>query len=328
MSANQDLLDSEVRRQIFLQRHSTMLVGEERRRIEQLAAELELAIKKRPEEFPLWEYGPLLRELEEILARYEISLIDSMTGTVESVAESEVSFQQRLLDSLTGVGPVVAAITAQSVLTALLFLPSARGIRAYTPEQLIQHYIRRKSEDINKIISAGLARGLSTTQIAALVRRQMDGIGTDQYSAVTKTIITHTADVARRGVVLANRNLFSGEEWVSVLDEHTTAICRGRDGDIYPIDSGPRPPAHYGCRSLRVPLLKNGKSRKGETYRQWLKRQPEKVQDEVLGKTKAKLFRDGGLELKSFVDELGREYTLDELEALNPLAFERASITQ
>ncbi len=62
------------------------------------------------------------------------------------------------------------------------------------------------------------------------------------------------------------------------------------------------------------------------TYPQWLKKQPVDFQEDVLGKTKAKLFRDGGLEVDAFVDHQGRTLTLDQLSKLNPNAFIRAGL--
>jgi len=62
------------------------------------------------------------------------------------------------------------------------------------------------------------------------------------------------------------------------------------------------------------------------TYQQWLKRQPSDFQEEVLGKTKAKLFRDGGLTLDRFVDRRGNELNLAELSRKDPTAFVDAGL--
>ena len=43
--------------------------------------------------------------------------------------------------------------------------------------------------------------------------------------------------------------------WVSVLDARTSDICINLDGSIFAIDEGPRPPAHFNCRSIVVPLF-------------------------------------------------------------------------
>jgi len=49
------------------------------------------------------------------------------------------------------------------------------------------------------------------------------------------------------------------------------------------------------------------------TYPQWLRRQPKAFQDEVLGKARAKLFRDGKLPIDRFIDDRGNTLTLAEL---------------
>lgn len=62
------------------------------------------------------------------------------------------------------------------------------------------------------------------------------------------------------------------------------------------------------------------------TYQDFLKRQPAAFQDEVLGKTKGKLFREGGLTVDQFVDRAGNELTLAQLAASKPEAFVRAGL--
>ena len=50
------------------------------------------------------------------------------------------------------------------------------------------------------------------------------------------------------------------------------------------------------------------------------------MQDEVLGKTKATLFRKGGMEIGDFVDTRGNVYNLDQLRARDAAAFARAGL--
>lgn len=68
-----------------------------------------------------------------------------------------------------------------------------------------------------------------------------------------------------------------------------------------------------------VPTAKN-------TYQAWLSKQSKEFQDDVLGKTKGKLFRDGGLELTKFVNRNGDELTLRELAAKHAEAFKAAGL--
>lgn len=62
------------------------------------------------------------------------------------------------------------------------------------------------------------------------------------------------------------------------------------------------------------------------SYQQWLKGQSTEFQEDVLGKTKAKLFREGGLDLPKFVNRRGDELTLPQLARRDAAAFRRAGL--
>lgn len=135
---------------------------------------------------------------------------------------------------------------------------------------------------------------------------------------------------------------------MSTLDSKTSRICIARSGLEYnkdhrpvghslPYLGGPGR-AHWQCRSSGLRLLKGQTKFSGTqssadgyvdanmTYGAWLKTQPAGVQDDVLGKARGKLFRDGGLDIQGFTNDRGRWLTLDELEVRNRAAFERAGI--
>lgn len=61
-------------------------------------------------------------------------------------------------------------------------------------------------------------------------------------------------------------------------------------------------------------------------YEDFMRRQSATFQDEWLGKTKGALFRRGGLSLDEFVDEVGNEFTTDQLLARHRSAFIRAGL--
>lgn len=132
---------------------------------------------------------------------------------------------------------------------------------------------------------------------------------------------------------------------VSELIVHNTPICQSRDGKVYPVDSGPRPPAHIRCRSTTAPVLKSwkelglaerdippgtrasmdGQVPEAETYQTWLKKKSPAFQDDVLGPTRGKLFREG-MSLDRFVDQSGKEYTLKQLRSKDATLFRKAGI--
>jgi SPP1 gp7 family putative phage head morphogenesis protein len=62
------------------------------------------------------------------------------------------------------------------------------------------------------------------------------------------------------------------------------------------------------------------------TYQEWLETQAPAIQDDILGKTKGKLFRDGGLTLDKYVGRNGDELTLHELAQTQAKAFRAAGL--
>lgn len=63
------------------------------------------------------------------------------------------------------------------------------------------------------------------------------------------------------------------------------------------------------------------------TYQQFLARQSREFQEDVLGKRRAQLFRDGGLSVDRFVDQrTGRNFTLAQLARREAAAFRRAGL--
>lgn len=61
-------------------------------------------------------------------------------------------------------------------------------------------------------------------------------------------------------------------------------------------------------------------------YGTWLKRQSRGFQDDVLGKTKGRLFRKGGLKLDKFVNRAGDEIPLSQLARTDAAAFRAAGL--
>lgn len=171
--------------------------------------------------------------------------------------------------------------------------------------------------------------------------------------AVIKTTVQHASNAARALVYLTNTSpvdtadggyLLIGYRWISVLDDRTTPMCRSLDGQVFRVGEGPLPPLHMLCRSTTMPefensvqLLENstrpsmfGPVRGSLTYYQWLSLQPAWFQDRVLGPTRGKLFRDGGLSAEEFARlNLGRTFeplTLEEMRRRWPEIFEQAGL--
>lgn len=199
------------------------------------------------------------------------------------------------------------------------------------------------ASNIERQINIGIAQSESLDEIVRRVRGTKaanfeDGVlQTTRRNAagIVRTAISHTSAQAREMSYEANSDIIDSVLWVSTLDGRTTLTCIALDGQTFKINEGPRPPAHWACRSSTAPVLKSWKelgfsfdelsdgtraSMNGEvpgamTYGEWLARQPASFQDHVLGPARAKLFRSGSLTVKDFVDSKWEPLTLQQLIA-------------
>ena len=232
----------------------------------------------------------------------------------------------------------IASPTAEQLFAAVNSRPFEGNI-------LKEYYDRLPAtimEPVQRTLAQGFVEGRTTPQIIRDLRgtraaKYTDGILQQPRRSIEKlvrTAVNHTATTAREEVYKNNEDLISAVRWVSTLDMRTSEICMGLDGQVFEPGVGPRPPAHWNCRSSTTPVVKSWKelgfnidelppgtraSMDGqvpatETYQTWLAGQSAAVQDEALGPERAALFRDG-MTVDRFTAD-GRTLTLDELEAI------------
>lgn len=120
-----------------------------------------------------------------------------------------------------------------------------------------------------------------------------------QASAIIETSFSHVDQIVAQALLSA---LFSHYKWVSIMDGHTTTVCRERDNKVFRYGEGPVPPAHYRCRSVTVPLASILDDFDPPTLYAWLKAQPDAVQVEFLGDEAAALLNAGKLSAKDFAN--------------------------
>lgn len=341
--------DALIRRQLFIQRFA----GGRSREAQQLLADMLSTVQARllrePTEFQAGRVSRLLDDVAIITTRDLSELSADVTDTVTAFAADDVAFYERVVQRGASVQLSTPAIgqVEQAVLNTGMDAPI--GPKTVTIGEALGQFEKKKASEVQRTINDGILAGRTTPQVAAdvgaLTSRQRA-----QVNALTRTVINHASNQAHKSFNRENANILKGEEWVATLDIRTTLICGGRDGRIFPVGRGPYPPAHWSCRSVRVPVVKDefnigdlsadrpskgaegAEQVTGETrFDGWLRRQPASFQDEYFaqfpdGAEKAALFRRGGLDIQQFRDETGRDYTLEQLRALEPLAFDKANI--
>ena len=178
----------------------------------------------------------------------------------------------------------------------------------------------------------------------------------NDIESMVRTAISHVAQGARDQFYAANDDLIAGLKWLSTLDTSTSDPCRIRDSKAYTKDFEPVGHSipwlagpgrlHFGCRSTSTPIITtwqelgltpeeigeadrasmDGQVPESVSYGDWLKNQSAARQDEVLGPTRGKLLRDGGLTMDKFYNNKGAYLDLDELRERDARAFEKAGI--
>jgi SPP1 gp7 family putative phage head morphogenesis protein len=214
-----------------------------------------------------------------------------------------------------------------------------------------------QAEQFSQVVRNGLLTGETTPSIAKrlignlqfgeeakTVRQlvaaggQATSVADNQVMALVRTSINQVANTASQQVYEANQDITKKYRYVATLDSRTSSICAALDGREFEYGKGPMPPQHFNCRSTTVPIIDpdilppstiakrasaDGPVPINTSYGQWLKDQPLKTQQDVLGPGKvpyfnrlaekygardamAKLVRDDGSELT--LDQLRKRY--------------------
>lgn len=337
-TVNEAILDGNIRHMVWLERYKSgtvrKIIAQLNRADEDLAAIIAVRIARIDERG--YDLGPdttkrlqaTLDSIREQRAEAYKLLDDSLRSDLSDFAAHESDFQARVIENAVPVDLEMTRPSLSALRAVVLSQPFRGRILAEWTETLEDQDVKR----ISDALKIGLTEGQTTDQIVRRVigtkaAQYRDGIlemSRAHATAVIRTAIAHVANAGGEALYEANSDIVKGVKWVSVLDGRTTLICQSRDGNIYPINSGPRPPAHWNCRSRTVPYLGEtsvvgtrasqiGPVPGDVTYPGWLAAQSAKVQDQVLGPTRAKLFRNGET-IDRFVDQTGHVYTLQELK--------------
>jgi SPP1 gp7 family putative phage head morphogenesis protein len=167
---------------------------------------------------------------------------------------------------------------------------------------------------------------------------ELTAMADNQIMSLVRTSINQVANSASMAVYEANQDISKKYRYIATLDSRTSSICRALDNREFEYGKGPTPPQHFGCRSAIVAVIDpdilppstiakrasaDGPVPINTSYGQWLKDQPLKTQQDVLGASKvpyfnrlvdkygakdamAKLVRDDGFELT--LDQLRKRY--------------------
>lgn len=354
-SLNDELFDSTVAHQLDLLGYSNNVSRRMIALLNRTDADLFAQLMARLESmdgtsFTVERLEALLVSVRALNTQVYGELKQSLESDLQDLVNYETSYQESQFKAVLPVQVSVATVSADQVYAAAMARPFQGKLLSEWASKIEADRMTR----IRDTIRIGYIENQTIPQMVQRLRgtralKYTDGlINIDRRvaEAIVRTAVSHTANYAQESFFERNSELIKGIRLVETLDHRTCTQCMSLDGKVYPLNSGPRPPHHIGCRGTAVPVIKswrelginaddmpastrasmNGQVPSDMTYQQFLENRPASFQDEVLGKTKGKLFRDGGLTVDRFVDRNGREYTLDELRQRDRAAFERAGL--
>ena len=212
--------------------------------------------------------------------------------------------------------------------------------------------------DLERTIKNGVLLGQTNREIASAIVGNGTDKGPEALSkarrdavAITRTAVQTISNEARLASYEKNADIIKAIQWVSTLDGRTSDICIARAGKTWkypsftpighdiPWNGGP--PAHWACRSTTVPITKTFAELDGEdqvepdlspttrasmdgqvaadlSFDEFLKRKPPEFADQMLGKGRAQLWRDGKITLSDLLSAKGTPLTLAQLQKKYP----------
>lgn len=316
--------------------------------------------------FQIERIDSLLASVRDINARAYEALRSGLEVELRDLVAYEADYQLKLFESVIPKAVQAhvsfAAVSVEQVYAGAMSMP----MRGRLLREWASSIEADKLARIRDALRIGFVEGETIDQMVRRIRGTRargysDGlieIDRRNVQAVVRTATSHVAGFTRDRFIEANADLVAATVWVSTLDTRTTKeICAPRDGKQYdpvthkpighsmPWGAGPGR-AHWCCRSSSSVALKSWKSLgididelpesvrssmdgvvpESTTYLGWLKKQSAERQDDILGPTRGKLLRSGGLSVDRFYDQKGKWLTLDQMRQRDAEAFKRAGV--
>lgn len=355
MSSNQYLIGASVRHQIFMQRRAGGIYNDLIPLLNSMQKDIIARLNTDLTDFQLYRLRSLQVEIDSIITEYADQITGQLSLDFNDLSEYEVGFTQRMLNTAVTVQTAIPAAEqiASIVTDTPIKLISGKATKQFVGVSgLVDEFERSIKREIAgqvailPIVQSGAIEGATTDEIVRNITRITGKASKAHAKTVVRTATNSIGSEARKQTYIANADILEGEEFIATLDSRTTAECSGFDSEVFDVGVGPYPPLHYGCRSVRVPKIKDGFKIPGlegerasvsgpvsasKTFGGFLRDQSAEFQQEYFSKfkdgdLKYELWKKGGLPIGKFTDAEGAAYTADELRALEPMAFEKAGL--
>jgi len=247
------------------------------------------------------------------------------------------------------VGTAQAAVQAAIPITIAAGLPTVGHMKSIMSSVMfdgspLAAWWDKQGQDVKfkmgGIIRQGIVQGSDYGKLVGPVMDLLDMKNkrgaVENARGLIHTSIQTVANDARMAVFEANADVIRCLVWVATLDSHVCPLCIGRSGKKWKVDRTPighkipfqLPPIHVKDRciisgqSIYTPKESTpGFERASSigpvdakiTFDEYLKRVPPAQVEEMLGKGRYQLWKDGKITTLQLLDQTGRELTLKQL---------------
>ena len=308
-------------------------------------------------EMTIKSFNGVVTEIKQGVQAELIAYTNSVNVTLVDVAADTYAFEAKSIgtafDGFKLASGIKVAEKAKVLEKLVKNTPLAvKGSEGKTVTDLFNELANNESNKYINHIKLARYEGKTNQQIVQMIRGTRkngykDGlmeVTSRQAKTIVRTTVQHAAMQGKAEFANDNADIIKGEQWLSTLDGRTSSACRSLDGQVFELGKGPRPPLHHNCRSTVLIVLRDEYAGRGninkraskdgpvdnESYYSWLNKQPKEFQDDVLGETRGKLLRSGGLSADKFaalqLDKNFKPLTLAEMRDREPMAFKKAGL--
>ncbi len=193
--------------------------------------------------------------INKIIAESKIATYSTLFNDIKRLGQvvADNAYLQVEAIGVQGVAPKITDKLVKEWVTATPMVSS--GITTY---DLFSSTFERIRQEARGAVSLTLTQ--KESHAAALAR--LRAVETKAIKGINLTTITATNQVSNSAKDLSFQGAKQKADrvmWLSTLDNRTSPFCMYADGRVFPINSGPRPPAHIRCRSTII-LVAKGES--------------------------------------------------------------------
>lgn len=261
-SANQALFDAMVRHQIDLLRLSKSVRNKVIALLNASEQEIATTIRERLRDSTGFEKARLEKVMEIITRLREAAFEDATQSWQDDFVALAQAEPELVAQQLKTVSPTILDMTIPPV-SALKVIATSTPFEGRVLKDWAKRLMKDDLVRIQHAIRTGMVNGEASDVIARRVvgtarLKGADGvtqITRNNADSITRTALMTIAQQVRSLLFKENSDIISKELYVATLDSRTTPFCRAHDGKVYDVGKGPHPPAHWNCRSIRIPVL-------------------------------------------------------------------------